>query len=120
MANGTINPYEDSYDENKIISIQQAFELAFKNAQTTMSESSFRDYKHRLKIFEKWLTSNAFYGRFVQSITKKTVLNFLNDVLQRTSPKNRNKTRSSLSSVFLPKDIKAKKRLLNPICNLTS
>ncbi|GIZ15321.1 tyrosine-type recombinase/integrase [Capnocytophaga catalasegens] len=100
LAKGTINPYENTYNESKIIGIEQAFELALKNAQATMRESSFKDYKYRLKLFEKWLTSNAFYGRSVQSITKKTILNFLNDVLEHTSPKNRNNTRSSLSIFF--------------------
>lgn len=100
LANGTINPYENSYSEPKIISIQEAFELALKNAKSIMSEGYFRDYKHRLSKLEKWLTANGFYGRSVQSITKKTIQNFLNDVLEKTSPKNRNNTRSNLSTFF--------------------
>lgn len=100
LENGTINPYEDQYSENKIINIQQSIELALKNAQATMRETSFKDYKHRLLTFEKWLNSNGFKDRAIQSVTKKTVLNFLNSVLEKTSPKNRNNTRSCLSIFF--------------------
>ncbi|MFJ1328173.1 tyrosine-type recombinase/integrase [Capnocytophaga canimorsus] len=100
LANGTINPYEDTYSEIKIINIAQAVELALKNAQATMRESSFKDYKSRINKFEKWLDNNGFSGRSVQAITKKTVLNFLNDVLEKTSAKNRNNTRSNLSIFF--------------------
>ena len=100
LANGTINPYENAYNEVKIISIEQAIALALKNAENTMSESSFKDYKHRLNQFQKWLVAHAFYGRSVQAITKKTLLNFLNDVLEKTSAKNRNNTRSNLSIFF--------------------
>ncbi|ATA93039.1 integrase [Capnocytophaga canimorsus] len=100
LANGTINPYENTYSEIKIINIAQAVELALKNAQATMRESSFKDYKSRINKFEKWLNNNGFSGRSVQAITKKTVLNFLNDVLEKTSAKNRNNTRSNLSIFF--------------------
>ncbi|MFK8274009.1 tyrosine-type recombinase/integrase [Capnocytophaga canimorsus] len=100
LANGTINPYENTYSEIKIINIAQAVELALKNAQATMRESSFKDYKSRINKFEKWLDNNGFSGRSVQAITKKTVLNFLNDVLEKTSAKNRNNTRSNLSIFF--------------------
>ncbi len=100
LANGTINPYENTYSEIKIINIAQAVELALKNAQATMRESSFKDYKSRINKFEKWLDNNGFSGRSVQAITKKTVLIFLNDVLEKTSAKNRNNTRSNLSIFF--------------------
>lgn len=100
LENGTINPYENSYNESKIISIQEAFALGLKNAEKTMSESSFKDYKHRLSQLDKWLTISGFYGRSIQTITKKTIVNFLNDILEKTSPKNRNNTRSNLSIFF--------------------
>lgn len=100
LENGNINPYENTYSETQIISIEQAFALGLQNAQSIMSESSFKDYKHRLSSFEKWLNANTFQGRSIQSITKKTIINFLNYILEKTSPKNRNNTRSNLSIFF--------------------
>lgn len=100
LRNGSVNPYENEYSENVIINIDEAFKLALKNAEATMRESSYNDYKHRLSVFEKWLTTNGFNGRSVQSITKKTVTNFLNDILEKTSPKNRNNFRIGISTFF--------------------
>lgn len=100
LKNGTINPYGNGYSENKIINIHDAIQLGLKNAEAIMKESSFKDYKHRLGVFEKWLNNHSFAGRSIQAITKKTVINFLNDILQKTSPKNRNNTRANLSIFF--------------------
>ena len=100
LINGNINPYEQKYNEKKILSIQEAFSLSLENAKATMKESSFKNHQHRIQTFEKWLDQNSFNGRAVTSITKKTVSNFLNAILLKTSPKNRNNTRASLSILF--------------------
>lgn len=97
------NPYDkkdNEYTEDKIININKAVELATANAKATMKESSFKDYKYRLDAFLKWLCENGFESRPIASISKKTAINFLNSVLQRTSPKNRNNFRASLSIFF--------------------
>ena len=97
------NPYDkkdNEYTEDKIININKAVELATANAKATMKESSFKDYKYRLDAFLKWLCENGFENKPISSISKKTAINFLNGVLQRTSPKNRNNFRASLSIFF--------------------
>ena len=99
LKNG-YSPYEEGYTEEKVITIEKALELGLENAQATMKETSFKDYKYRLLNFQKWLYENGFKGRVFSVITKRTVLNFLNSVLQRTSPKNRNNFRASLSILF--------------------
>ena len=99
LING-YNPYKDKYSENKIISIHDAFSHALDNAKATMKESSFKNHQYRIRTFEKWLEQNNFTGRAVTAITKKTATNFLNAILLKTSPKNRNNTRASLSILF--------------------
>lgn len=99
LKNG-YSPYEEGYTEEKVITIEKAIELGLENAQATMKETSFKDHKYRLLNFQKWLYENGFKGRVFSVITKRTVLNFLNSVLQRTSPKNRNNFRASLSILF--------------------
>ncbi|WP_276987573.1 tyrosine-type recombinase/integrase [Capnocytophaga gingivalis] len=94
------NPYEDKYTENKLLSIHEAFDLSLTHAQATMKESSFKNHQYRIRTFEKWLEQNNFNGRAVTAITKKTATNFLNDILLKTSPKNRNNTRAALSILF--------------------
>ena len=100
LINGNINPYEQKYNEKKILSIHEAFSLSLENAKATMKESSFKNHQHRIRTFEKWLEQNNFTGRAVTAITKKTATNFLNAILLKTSPKNRNNTRASLSILF--------------------
>ena len=100
LINGNINPYEQKYNEKKILSIHEAFSLSLENAKATMKESSFKNHQHRIRTFEKWLDQNSFNGRAVTSITKKTATNFLNAILLKTSPKNRNNTRAALSILF--------------------
>ena len=100
LENGSINPYAQKYTENKNISIHDAFSRALDNAKATMKESSFKNHQYRIRTFEKWLEQNNFTGRAVTAITKKTATNFLNAILLKTSPKNRNNTRASLSILF--------------------
>lgn len=90
----------EPYQENTNIGIEEAIQLGLKNAKHSMKESSFKDYKQRLHRFEKWLYQHQFYGREVREITKKTVVNYLNEVLENTSAKNRNNTRANLSIFF--------------------
>jgi len=99
LKNG-YSPYEEGYEEENVVTIEKALELGLENAQATMKETSFKDHKYRLLNFQKWLYENGFKGRVFSVITKRTVLNFLNSVLQRTSPKNRNNFRASLSILF--------------------
>lgn len=85
---------------SKFISINDAIDRSIKNAEQRMAESSYTDYRQRLKKFEKWLTENHLYGKDVSEIDKKIVTTYLNSVLESTSPKNRNNTRANLSIFF--------------------
>lgn len=102
LKNGQIpTKYQtDAYQEETDIDIQKAIQLSLKNAESSMKESSFKDYRQRLLKFERWLNERQFYGKSITEITRKTILNYLNDVLHKTSPKNRNNTRANLSIFF--------------------
>ncbi|MFJ1331799.1 hypothetical protein [Capnocytophaga canimorsus] len=83
LANGTINPYENTYSEIKIINIAQAVELALKNAQATMRESSFKDYKSNFRICDKTSFKNIFSIRQISKIkfsTERTHPNVKNQI----------------------------------------
>lgn len=101
LENG-FNPYEDniSVDETKKYNVSDAITFALELKKSTLKENSYRDFRIRIKSFEKWLLENGFENRYITSVNKKTVMNFLNVVLSNTSPKNRNNTRSNLSMFF--------------------
>lgn len=102
LENG-FNPYdEDSVpvDEVKNYSIADAVTFSLELKINTLKENSFRDFRIRIKSFEKWLLANGFENRYITAVNKKTIVTFLNSVLSTTSAKNRNNTRAILSMFF--------------------
>nr|WP_294776604.1 site-specific integrase [uncultured Flavobacterium sp.] len=85
----------------KEVLIKEAIELALKIKQSVLSKTSFPSFSSNIKRFEKWLDSKNISGdKPVVAITKKTVIAYLNEVLENTSPRTRNNTRVDLSSLF--------------------
>ncbi len=82
------------------LSVEAAFEFALKIKQKTLSETSYQQFKWRLNEFKKYLINNGFEKRYITSVDKKAVVNYLNHVLEKTSARNRNNTRTDISSMF--------------------
>ena len=101
LENG-FNPYDDSIsiDEIKKYNIPEAVTFALELKKSTLKENSYRDFRIRIKSFEKWLLANGYENRYITTINKKAVVTFLNSILSNTSAKNRNNTRSNLSMFF--------------------
>lgn len=81
----------------KEVSIKEAFDIVLKLKQNVMSAISFGNYQLRIKRFRDFLPDTTLP---ISSITKKDVIDFLNDILQKTSPRNRNNYRTDLNSFF--------------------
>lgn len=101
LENG-FNPYDDSIsvDESKKYNIPDAVTFTLELKKNTLKENSYRDFRVRIKSFEKWLLTNGFENRYITTVNKKAVITFLNSILSNTSAKNRNNTRSNLSMFF--------------------
>ena len=102
LENG-FNPYDEdsvSVDETKNYSIPDAITFSLELKKNTLKDNSFRDFRIRIKSFEKWLLANGFENRYITAVNKKTIVTFLNSVLSTTSAKNRNNTRAILSMFF--------------------
>ena len=65
-----------------------------------MNKNSFVQYKSRIGLFEKWLKEQKYYKNGIDFITKKIVIEYLNEVLKRTSSRNRNNSRTDIASMF--------------------
>ncbi|WP_435137270.1 tyrosine-type recombinase/integrase [Formosa sp. A9] len=88
-------------NEQNTITIEEAFKLALELKERMMSSDSFTKYKSRINRFRKWLlTKDITSKNDISCITKKIVIQHLNDVLQSSSPRNRNNTRTDLASLF--------------------
>lgn len=83
-------------------SIADAFEYVLKRKKNSWAESSYKVFQSRIKMFSQWLDDRE-EGTTKKPITllsKKTVITYLNHVLDKTSASNRNNTRSDLSALF--------------------
>jgi integrase len=83
-----------------IVLIKDVFEKGLLLKKNMMNKNSFNGYKSRILRFEKWLKAEKLLKADISSITKKVVIEYLNSVLITTSPRNRNNTRTDISSLF--------------------
>ena len=90
-------PIEDTVNS---LSIKEALELGLKLKSKIVSNSTFADYKGKIKRFRNWLESNHPDVTHCQHLNKKIASEFLNGILINSSPRNRNNYRTELSSVF--------------------
>ncbi|MBY0485950.1 MAG: phage integrase N-terminal SAM-like domain-containing protein [Flavobacteriaceae bacterium] len=102
LESGKYNPYtdENEFEQSKKLNIPDAFKFVRELKISAMEETSYKDFKSRITQFEKWLLANGFVNRYINTVTKKSVINYLNEVQKKSSPKNRNNTRSSIGTFF--------------------
>lgn len=84
-----------------VLSIEDALVLVLKTKKKILNQNSYPKFKSRINRFEKWLLENGFVLQdCITAVTKKDVIQYLNAVLQNTSPRNRNNARTDISSFF--------------------
>lgn len=81
-------------------SIREAFEFGLSIKKSVLSKTSYSGYQGRINRFLTWLDENGNSNDNVSTLTKKTIINYLNYVLEKTSASNRNNTRTDLSSLI--------------------
>ncbi|WP_299835217.1 site-specific integrase [uncultured Tenacibaculum sp.] len=81
-------------------SIVKAFKLGLSLKEKLMNKNSFTKYKSRINRFAKWLKTKGYEKQSVNSLDKKLIIEYLNEVLQSSSARNRNNTRTDISSLF--------------------
>jgi len=85
---------------SKINTVIYAFEFGMNLKKGDMSGTSYRKFKSRIDGFERYLIQNGFKDRFITSVEKIDVVNYLNEVAKQSSNRNRNNTRIAISSLF--------------------
>lgn len=83
-------------DNDKSMQIKDAFEFALKMKKNVLSETSYKNFELRIRKFKVTLDTS----KSINSITKKTINEYLNDVLEKSSARNRNNTRTDLGTLF--------------------
>jgi integrase len=93
------NPYDLDDVKTEIMSVKGAFSFGLNLKKNVMNENSFIRFKSRIKRFEVYL-DNGFTHRFITSVDKRVVMDYLNQVLNTSSPRNRNNTRTDIRTMF--------------------
>lgn len=83
-------------------SIAEAFDKTMQLKERVLKANSYSRYKSRINQFRTWLTQTKKYKETqdISTITKKTVIEYLNAMLMRSSARNRNNSRTDIASLF--------------------
>lgn len=87
-------------NEESKMDLKEAFDFGLKIKEKLLSPTTKRAYDNRIKNFLKWMQENKLEIETIDQLTKKEVIDFLNEVLSKTSPRNRNNFRVDLSSIM--------------------
>lgn len=79
-----------------VLSIKEAFAYALKIKKKSLNDTSYMNFEGRINRFKKALDENA----PITSLNRKQTNEYLNNILETTSARNRNNTRIDLSSLF--------------------
>ncbi|OAB28787.1 Site-specific recombinase XerD [Flavobacterium fryxellicola] len=81
------------------MTIREAFDFGLKIKAKVINKTSYSGLQGRINRFLNWMDLNngSTYG--ISTLDKKTIINYLNLVLENTSARNRNNTRIDLSSL---------------------
>jgi integrase len=82
------------------ISILEALTLTLELKVNMMNKNSFVQYRSRIGLFEKWLKQKEYLNNSIDFLNKKIIIDYLNEVLKRTSARNRNNSRTDIASMF--------------------
>ena len=84
----------------KSMGIKEALDRALELKTNLVGERTLKDYANRCGILLKWLAKNHGEIKTIDGITKSIMVDFLNGVQFRTSPRNRNNYRTCFRTIF--------------------
>ena len=82
------------------MTLKEAFAFGLKLKEKLISSTTKVSYKNRVVNCLKWIEENHPEISTIDNLNKKIVNKFLNHILDRTSPRNRNNYRGDLSSII--------------------
>ena len=97
------SPYKDKLNLNSNsldYTVKSALEYVYDIKFSSLSETSKPDYKSRYNQFITYLDKKNLLNKSILSVTKQTVIQYLNGIAKASSARNRNNTRIVLSSLF--------------------
>lgn len=92
------SPYEQEKEDK--YTTKSCIDYAMDLKKPSVSSRTFETYETHVSAFVHYLGQKGLVNQSIKEIKKLTVIDFLNDVLKRTSARNRNNYRTSLSAIF--------------------
>lgn len=80
--------------------IQEAFDYVLKLKKNQVKHRTLQDYGHKTKAFLQWLSDNHPDVRTVEQLKKKMFMDFLNQIVMKSSARNRNNFRLALGTML--------------------
>lgn len=82
------------------LSIKEAFDFGLKLKEKLINSTTKRGYQNKVKQLLTWLDKHHPKTKSISLLNKKILTEFLNDVLNNTSARNRNNFRTELGSIL--------------------
>ena len=80
--------------------LKEAFEFGLNLKKHQVNDRTFQDYGYKINRFLKYLAKHHPQIKTIDQLNKKVVLDYLNDILINSSPRNRNNHRLILGSIM--------------------
>jgi integrase len=80
--------------------LKEAFDFGLKLKEKLLAPTTKRGYENKIKNFLIWMKKEHPEVNYIHQLNKKLAQEFLNNVLEKTSPRNRNNFRTDLSSII--------------------
>ncbi len=93
------SPYEGELN-TEMYTAESALNFALSLKRKTLKGKSYQDYENRLSHFKKFLNKKGILKSNIEDIDRRTINSFLNEILNSSSPRNRNNTKTVLSALF--------------------
>ncbi len=94
-----LSPYEVE-PETEQYTTESVLLEALNIKKRSIEESSFKDYENKINVLINFLKDHSLAHKDIKQITKKDILNFLNERLKSGNASTRNSYRRSLSAIF--------------------
>jgi len=78
------------------MTLSEAFDFALNLKEKLVNSTTKRGYENRIKNFLIWVKETHPKLKRIKALDKRVMVTFLNDVLDRTSARNRNNYRTDL------------------------
>ncbi|KGK29587.1 site-specific integrase [Cellulophaga sp. E6(2014)] len=93
-----IEPPTQSETKDLGMPLKDAFDYVLKLKVNQVKARTIQDYRLKGQTFLKWLSENYPNIKYTHQLTKKMLLDFLNEIVINTSPRNRNNFRLTLGT----------------------